>query len=87
MAVPGIAVAPVGPCTSLNSMRVALGHLSGVTVPLAGVPSLQHLGCTTQAGVSRELTEGTLGPAVCAADKRAGHSTDLRDTARMDRRN
>ncbi|PKU46894.1 hypothetical protein llap_2788 [Limosa lapponica baueri] len=40
-----------------------------VQVPLDGIPSLQHVNCTTQLGVICKLTEGALNPTVYVFDE------------------
>ncbi|KAK4831140.1 hypothetical protein QYF61_015443 [Mycteria americana] len=47
--------------------------LKPVKVPLDGIPSLQHVDCTTQIGVISRLTEGALNPTVHVADKDVKH--------------
>ena len=52
--------------------------LKPVRVPLDGVPSLQHVDCTTQLGVTSKLAEGALNPIVHVTNKdvSASPSTD-----------
>ena len=43
--------------------------LKPVKVPLDGVPSLQHVDCSTQLGAISKVAEGALNPTVHVVDK------------------